>query len=275
MSQTRLWEATLPPIARPKPGTSRKNDIAILGCGPAGLLAAHAVRLAGGEPLVYSIKEKSEIPGSLHLRRAVPELTPSYADNLVNVVRMGTPEGYARKVYGDSSHATGWENYSQSYPSWNAIWAYDQLWKRYERNIHHLLIEPGMIEDFLKLFRVVINTLPRRFLCADDEHTFKSVPYWIKSLALPDGEAGREVIIYNGRPEDVWYRYSILGDRCSVESTYGFEGDGVIEGVKAIGNTCTCWRGLVHAGRWAEWRHGVLLNDAFDVAYNVSREVLG
>jgi hypothetical protein len=37
----------------------------------------------------------------------------------------------------------------------------------------------------------------------------------------------------------------------------------VIKGIKAHSSNCDCYPEVHRAGRWAEWRHGVLLNDAY------------
>src|SRR4051812_39938970 len=96
-------------------------EIAILGCGPAGIISAHAVRQSGHKPVILSSKQKSRIPGSQYLHQAIPDLTAVYPENTVQYVRMGTAEGYAYKVYGDSNRYTGWDNYRTLYPSWNVI----------------------------------------------------------------------------------------------------------------------------------------------------------
>jgi hypothetical protein len=189
----------------------------------------------------------------------------------VTIVRLGSGQDYARKVYGDRARHTGWENYAATYPSWDAIKAYDMLWERYKDEIANIdEIDVGWLKEITALYKTVISTLPQPPLCVGP-HRFDSVAYWIKPLPLPEEERGREIIIYNGRLEDPWYRYSVLGDKCSIEAAHpAFSGEDVHEGRKAVGNNCDCWPKVIRAGRWAEWTHGILLHDA----YNKVREVL-
>lgn len=246
--------------------------VAVLGCGPAGLLCAHAVARAGHTPVVYSQRKKSEIPGSLHLRGAIPDITGLYPDAAVQIVRMGTEQGYAFKVYGDANHETGWDNYASTYPSWNAFTAYDKLWQMYYKQIEDGLVDQAKLYDLLNSYDLVISTFPQPQLC-HARCEFTSTPYWILPLPMPPGEMGRELIVYNGMLEDRWYRYSVLGDHCAIESAQPMFG--AQEGRKVVDNNCDCWPGIVRAGRWAEWRHGVLLHDAYHRAEKAMEELDG
>jgi hypothetical protein len=246
------------------------SSVAVLGCGPAGLLVAAAVERAGYEPVIYSKKQKSNIPGSLHLRAAVPDVTPVYPDNTVTIVRMGTAEVYARKVYGSADRYTGWDNYQQVYESWNAVSAYNLLWERYASAIVHREISASVLDLLQKEYPLVISTLPQQSFCVG-EHQFDGEEYWIMTLPTPPEDADREIIVYNGLRDDHWYRYSILGGICSIETTsWGDTGRGDWqEGVKPTGNNCNCHPAILRVGRWAEWRHGVLLTNAYQKAYEV------
>lgn len=268
------------------------SDVAVLGCGPAGLLAAYGVARAGHTPHIISKKVKSELPGSLHLRAHIPWLTNQYPDKVVGIVRIGSGNGYALKVYGDSDRNTGWEHYDRSYPSWNAQMVYDDLWDQFEDKIDDKSITNH--EDLYEIsvgHALTISTLPAPLLCHYHEdglsqvhdtsskprgvHEFKSTPYFIEDLPLPEEERGREIIVYNGRLSDPWYRYSILGDKCAVEYTRRplTTGLKVSQGVKAINNNCDCWPRIVRAGRWAQWKHGILLNHAYSVALEAAKGV--
>lgn len=244
--------------------------VAILGCGPAGLLCAHAVEREGGEPLIYSIRQKSEIPGSMHLQEHIPGLTSPYPDNTALFVRLGTAEGYAEKVYGDPTRETGWNNYNMIYPSWNVHRAYEALWQRYERVIIHAEVDKPWLRGLLDSgsVDVVISTLPAKNLCLR-RHNFGYVPFWIQPLETPEIDRGREVVVFNGFPKDDWYRWSILGGVCSIE--YMRPQKGAFEGKKAISSDCDCWPEVIRAGRWANWKHGVLLHHAFHTAEEAMR----
>lgn len=254
------------------------KNIAILGCGPAGLLAAAAVDRAGHNPVIFSHKQKSVIPGSVYLHRSVPYLTTAYPDNYVQYVRLGDEAGYAKKVYGDESRATGWQNYFQIYPSWNAVKAYDILWDKYESAIVPTNINHERMREIVLGYEKTITTLPAPSVCFNNDHKFDGAAYWIKTLPVPPMDAHKDVVVYNGLPGDLWYRWSVLSGVCSIESTFPLWAGGDPDtrmGTKATGSNCGCWLStrVVKAGRWAQWRHGVLLNDAYDTALKAAREV--
>lgn len=252
-------------------------SVAILGCGPAGLLAAHAAQQNGWQPAIFSIKQKSVIPGSVYLHESIPGLTEPYPDNYVQYIRMGTSAGYAEKVYGDAERNTGWEHYMQTYPSWNAVRAYDKLWEYFEHEIAGVPVSPFLLNQLLGEFDTVISTVPAQLLCMKpSEHFFSGAPYWIKTLPTPPLDEKRDVVVYNGLPEDGWYRWSVLSGVCSIESTVRghLKGPEVIQGLKPLYNTCTCWPSIVRCGRWAEWRHGVLLNHAYQKAFVTTKEAM-
>lgn len=254
------------------------SKVAVLGCGPAGLLVAHAVEQCGHEPVIFSEKKKSVIPGSQYLHEPIPGITDMYPENTVQYVRMGTARGYAEKVYGDPHRNTGWENYFNMYPSWNVIKAYEKLWFRYGDTVNGQTLLPEHVGQLLRNFELVISTVPQPNICEfDGEHEFKGSRYWIKTMPTQPMDRGHDIVIYNGMPDDPWYRWSILGDVCSIEYASpppsAPSAEGWLSGYKAVSNDCDCHPGLVRAGRWAEWRHGVLLHHAYHKALQAAREL--
>jgi hypothetical protein len=254
------------------------KNIGVLGCGPTGLLVAHAVEQAGHVPHIISQKQKSEIPGSQHLHGAVPGVTPEYPEGTIQFVRIGTAEDYARKVYGDAARETGWDHYWQVYPSWNAIKAYDLLWDKYESEISDMMVMGYDVPELLDMYDAVISTIPHWLLCqAVDAHAFRRTEYWIKQLPTPEADKNHEIVVYNGLRSDHWYRWSILGGKCSIETTSWGDtgGEGWTIGHKAIDNNCTCWPDVHRVGRWAEWRHGVTMYRSYLRAVEIMEELDG
>lgn len=259
--------------------------VVVLGCGPTGLLVAHAFERAGHRVDVISRKVKSVIPGSQHLHGPVPGLTGQYAEGSIQFVRIGTAEGYAQKVYGDPHRNTGWENYLQLYPSWSIIKAYDKLWDEWEGMVidDEISGDPDEMREIMAYGDLVVSTLPAQTLCRNPNHSFEGTPYWIRTLPTPPADHLNEIVVYNGLPDDQWYRWSILGGLCSVEyarppypgkpwDAMGNEVQ-ILQGLKAISTDCDCYPEIVRLGRWAQWQHGVTMYKAYQHAERLAKEL--
>lgn len=256
-------------------GMTSTKTVHIFGCGPGGLIAAHAAEEMGWNVRITSRKIKSVIPGSMHLHGPIPGITSPYPEGTIQFVRLGNAEDYARKVYADSTRETGWDNYDVTMPSWRMPAAYDKLWEMYESRVMGApSIDGRYLHGYISQWpgRVIISTLPQPAICMRrKEHTFDSVPYWIQPLPVPPGDERTEIVVYNGLPHDFWYRWSILGGLCSLESSQRITAPDAIGGVKAIRSNCDCFSGLIHrVGRWAEWQHGIVLWHT----YNKVKEIL-
>src|SRR5262245_15995908 len=82
--------------------------VVVLGCGPAGLLAAHAASLYGCDVRILSIRQPSIISGAQFLHEHIPGVTGDI-DGHVLFMKAGTAGGYAKKVYGNSRIPTSWD----------------------------------------------------------------------------------------------------------------------------------------------------------------------
>jgi len=241
------------------------REVAIIGCGPAGLLAAHAAVLADYHPVIYSLRaERSPIPPAVMIHAAIPEVSESEPDARVMFTKLGDGHGYAAKVYGDPEHPTSWEKFTDgSRAAWALAPIYGRLWHLYRDLVKECEITPARARGLQREFATVINTAPLPSLC-EGGHTFPSRPIWIKDHAprwLP-----RDTMVYNGDERYDWYRAS---DFFGVRSTeYATPMAGARKGVKVQPTSCDCHPGMVRAGRWGTWQPGVLLHHAFDVALN-------
>lgn len=250
--------------------------VAVLGCGPAGLIAAWAAEQAGADVQIYSKKVQSIIPGSQYLHGPIPGVSSPYAEGVVQYIRLGTAEQYALKVYGDIRE-TGWDNYYAVYKSWNVRRAYHKLWDYFEPNIIDLEIDGLVLSVLLGEADKVISTIPQPALCHNDDHDFKGAEYYLRQLPTPPADENHDICVYNGLPDDPWYRWSILGGTCSIEYTKppspneenGWRGEGWTTGLKCTTNDCDCYahEKFMRVGRWAKWRHGVLLHDIYEEVY--------
>lgn len=157
--------------------------VAILGCGPTGLLAAHACSLEGYDFEIFSKKRKSELFGSQYLHNPIPGITAENDEGVpVKYIVKGTPEEYRRKTHGKwwDGHVAP-EEFEPDHTAWDIRQAYDALWRKYVGDIEMYNIPTrGALAGFfqressdigvggyvswdlgLKEYELVISTVPR------------------------------------------------------------------------------------------------------------------
>jgi hypothetical protein len=259
------------------------KSVAILGCGPAGLLVAHAANIMDWDFRIYSKKQQSQLFGAQYLHRVIPELDcgiPRVVDYTLN----GTPEEYRHKVYGDDWDGTvSPEDYMENHHAWDIRKGYQNLWDTYEAEIWDMEILGGdvgwMFAEDMKLSRcdLVISTVPRK-LWAQPGDTFESQKIW----ALGDGEYERVhlwrpprfSVVCDGTDKHSWYRVSNIFGYCTMEwpylgefSTPPARGASIVE--KPLRHYSTAASDFVHLGRYGAWQKGVLTTDAFYDALKV------
>lgn len=239
------------------------NKIAILGCGPSGLLSAHAAMLRGYHPEVFSIKRPSLMPGAIYCHEQIPQLLPVKSD-VINYAKLGSKEGYARKVYGSYNAPTSWDKFREGgHTGWSMKELYEQLWDKFERQIFDVQLHQGIIEQILMRYDIVVNTVPLPAICCKPgEHVFHSKSIWVRREHRDVCEQlGDPCIIYNGDPHFAYYRTSLIFGGGSTE--FAHEVHNAEHGRKPLDNDCDCWPEMVRAGRYGRWERGVLVNDAF------------
>lgn len=192
------------------------TKVAILGCGPTGLIAAHAVYCRGIAPYIFSKKRKSQLFGSQYLHNPIPHLVKEDEGEQVKYVNIGTPEEYRRKT-----HGTAWdglwapEEFKTEHMAWDIRAAYDRLWRRYSPLITDYQIvtrSNGAGVDYSKRhpykyllddvkisqYDLVISSVPRRiwevegeiFICSegwalgDAPESGKFVPFAIDDMNI-------------------------------------------------------------------------------------------
>jgi hypothetical protein len=240
-----------------------KKKVAIIGCGPSGLLAAYSVMRAGLEPVIFSRKVKSQMPGAIYMHHYIPDLTSSEPDTMIEFRKQGTREGYARKVYGAGDAPCSWDDFpTGALPGWNLSMVYDRLWEQFRDTVRDQMIGAHAYETLTSTFPLVISSAPAPAMCRrPGAHIFESADIWIRAQKRP--LYGRDEIIYNGDPLMPWYRSSQLFGHSSFEFGHRILGPDVVEGRKPIRTNCDCQPGVVRIGRFGKWQKGVLTTDAY------------
>jgi len=245
--------------------------VAVLGCGPAGLLAAHAATRENCEVDIYSKPAKSRIGGAQYLYMPIPGITGSKPDGTCTVYKLGDEAGYATKVYGSADAPTSWGQFAdqQVVPVWNMQAAYDYLYTIYgygvlpeNINLNSLVYKGGILETY----DLVISCIPRTFMCVTGEHDFHSQDVWISAWQEKKEPPFDNWIEYDGRKETDHYRSSCLFGHAGYEYPVHPEGIGFVKVSKPLDHNCNCWQHwpkVQFMGRYGKWQKGQLIHHAY------------
>jgi FAD binding domain len=261
--------------------------IAILGAGPAGLMAAHACAIKGKPFAVFAIGDevngvtKSKLGGAQFLHRAVPLLNDESPDAIITYKVTGTPSGYRTKVYGDEDvpfvsmeHVRD----GQEVEAWSLLNTYDRLWEGLAgkgQSINMETVDAKTVAEWLEedKFAQIISTIPKPNLCLTYQgyvdqpkaHTFVSQRIRISNEPALDLE---NTIVYDGTQDVSWYRTSNLFGCGSTEWGEFMREKALhfhtVNVRKPVRTDCRCFDGQVlFTGRFGAWRKGILTHHAF------------
>jgi hypothetical protein len=151
--------------------------IAVLGSGPAGLLAAQACATSGHEVTVFSKnREPSRITGAQYIHEPIPGLTADQPDGAVVFHKIGTAECYAKKVYGRFDAPTSWSIFPEGpRPMWSMSKVYDKLFQEWYEKINTVDIDSEWLDYLEKrrdMFALAISSIPCNIICQNPEHEF-------------------------------------------------------------------------------------------------------
>jgi hypothetical protein len=253
------------------------TKVAILGCGPAGLLSAHAAALLGCQVHVYSKPVKSPLGGAQYVQESIPVITDephAYA----RYVKLGTAREYTDKVYGPEVTEAHWWGVwpPHDMPAWSLQAVYDTLWEQYEDDIRPVNAGPGIVSTLSRQYDAIVCTIPRQVLCWDGRHNYPSQSVWLKDELPHDVDLPDNTILYSGLPGQHWYRCSTIFGYSSTETTVP-RADWR-NGFKPVDTTCDCHTDnpkVLFAGRFGQWKRGVLMHHAFEHTYEFLQNMRG
>jgi hypothetical protein len=243
------------------------GTVAVLGCGPAGLLAAEAVGQCGYSVEIYSQKKKSPISGAQYLHEAIPGVTTSADAFAIEYQKLGDRAGYATKVYGHPDAPCSWDLFPEgtvlAYP---LHVVYDRLWEKWSGAIRQAELTPEGVEELCAPhgdgfdYDRVISAVPLTAICQRlHQHKFA----WANIYVTDHAWAGvaEDTIVYNGELSDHWYRSSRLWGHEYTESTIATPTSA--PGRKPLWNTCDCHPRVLRVGRFGTWKKNKLVHHAY------------
>jgi hypothetical protein len=252
----------------------------ILGCGPAGLLAALAAEQLGFLPTILSKKRPSNLYGCQYLHSSIPgTASANQAPEMVDYVLVGDSDQYRTKVYGpEKPRSVSPQLYTGRHPAWDIRSTYRELYQRYEdRIVHYEFSNDSAMKDVREMAEwyepsLLVSSIPPHVLCHQpDKHEFRSVGCWAIGDAPRKGIEAPKIaqpftVLCDGTQNSGWYRAANVFGHSTVEWP-GWRSKPPIEHVvefrKPLGTDCDCWKGVVRVGRMGKWEKGVLAHHAY------------
>jgi hypothetical protein len=261
------------------------KPVAILGVGPAGLMAAYGMALQGqpvslfGQPRSDgSAIKRSVLGGAQFLHSPLPGIHEE-PDAEITYRLMGTPEGYRKKVYRDTKVpfvSMEFLHDNQKQPAWSLQKAYDVLWDELciDRVGNVQSIDAEWLRNALdkEWFSAVISTVPAPAICLPDSgHLFHATEIRIGNEAMMERP---NTIFYSGDPDQSWYRSATLFGHESTEWNANVNPSlpETFKVKKPLRTNCDCFlKEVAKMGRYGAWTKGVLTHHAFEGAYSLAR----
>lgn len=247
----------------------------VLGCGPAGLMVAHAFSMHGNDVIVVSKKRKSEMYGAQYLHYPIPGMTEK-AGHMVSYELKGTPKEYREKVYGPTSKVkVSPTDYVGEHMAYDIRSTYDNLWDTYGDYVQNVELSPDVLRAAIKDLKpdAVLSTIPMPWLCEDETHSFIKQQVWAIGDAPERGvfcpvTVPAFSVVCNGEPVPGWYRAANVFNRKTAEwperSKPPIRDVALID--KPIRTTCDCFPDVIRLGRFGKWAKGELTHHAWQAA---------
>lgn len=242
--------------------------VVVLGCGPAGLIAAHAAIYAGADVRILSKPRKSFMKGAQYLHKPIPFTLGINEPFTVQYLLDGEPESYRSKVYGPAWDGTvSPEDLEETHQAWDIRTTYDWLWDTYGNYVVDWDASQAAISHVVNEWRpdLVVSSIPAPLLCAEG-HTFGATNIWSTDEAMHSDEDN--TVRLNGHDAPSWYRSARIQGWGTTEwperKRPPISSEHLWLVPKPLKNNCTCWPEIVRVGRYGSWTKGVLSHEAWD-----------
>lgn len=246
------------------------SSAAIVGCGPSGMVIAHACHQMGLPFIIYAPKKPSFISGAQYLHSDIDVRAEGLVPKKVHYQWKGQEWQYEKKIYGRLPNGleTSWSKFPEEVEAWPLVGVYHWLWDQYSYRItgNSVTVE-WMTELAADGSVIVFNTAPLNRL-------FPSGKFWKESVQIVNGIcfAPPDTIVYNGEPSSPWYRTSNLWGHMSIEYPEaakvpsGISQYGLVRVEKPLYATDIEIPGVILSGRYGRWEKGVLVDESYHQA---------
>lgn len=248
--------------------------VTVIGCGPAGLAAAHAAVGLGAAVEVIAPKEMSPQLGPLLIQRPIPGINTDHPDGTIHQrVIGGSILDYRYKLYGDINIGINGDILEPCYHAWDHRKTYDTLWELYSGLITDRKVSAKEMRNLHKHADLVVSTANAHSMCSNFEQFGKGPHRFLyKEVAVtprfsyPDQPDN--TIIFNGGSEYPWVRSSRVFGVPVTEWKLGDQPLGARVIRKPISTDCTCYPHVLRTGRFGAWKNETWIDTAYWDVYS-------
>lgn len=250
--------------------------VIVIGCGPAGLAAAHAAVGLGADVEVIAPKKKTPQNGPLLMQRPIPGINVDHPDGTIRqFVVGGTILDYRYKLYGDINIGINGDQLMPKYHAWKHGETYDKLWRMYHTLIRDRIVTATEMRHMHEVADLAISTANAEQMCCNKDftHTFTSVTVAITQRSSYLGQINN-TIVFNASPDVPWVRSSMVFGVQSTEWPIT-EAPGDARAIrKPIATNCDCYPHVLRTGRFGAFKNEVWIDTAYWDAYNAVEDMI-
>jgi len=253
-----------------------KPLVAILGCGPSGLLAAHACAMNDVPFVIISDRPtKSRLGGAQYSHIPIPGIhNVDEPEAMLTYIVRGDADTYQKKVYGSQRVpfvSFGNVKDGLKVPAWALDGMYDSLWKLYGEKVVVHAVSPDRVKGLRRGFDLMFSSAPLINMCMGTvdvsvQHQFRSQPIRLINETL-DPSLPDNTILYDGTDEHSYYRMSKIFGVGATEWGAGSPTPPIkdLRDIsKPIWTNCDCHKKVIRIGRFGTWEKGELTFHAFN-----------
>lgn len=255
--------------------------VIVIGCGPAGLAAAHAAVGLGAEVTIYAERaEQTPQNGPLLIQRPIPGINTGHPDGTIHqLVIGGSILDYRYKLYGDVNIGINGDILQPQYHAWRHRETYNLLWDMYEDRVIAQRISGRRMLELQDEADLVVSTGNAEKLCMTPSwpvagtlartygHDFVSANVWVTPHAsYPDQPDN--TIIFNAGDLYPWVRSSVVFGVPVTEWTAQLAPSGARMITKPISTTCKCFPRVLRTGRFGAWKNETWVDTAYWDTYS-------
>lgn len=248
--------------------------VIVIGCGPAGLAAAHAAVGFGAAVEIIAPKQMSPQHGPLLLQRPIPGINNDHPDGTIHQrVIGGSILDYRYKLYGDINIGINGDILQECYHAWDHRETYETLWELYSGLITDGKVTGREMRTIHQKADLVVSTANAQSMCGNWDR-FAQGPHkfmWKEVAITPEysypGQPDN-TIIFNGGDEFNWVRSSRVFGVPVTEWKIGTEPFRARVIRKPISTDCNCYPHVLRTGRFGAWKNETWIDTAYWDTYS-------